>query len=150
MSDNENSFKLVYEPNDKSRSTQDTIVYTIQWIFIMFYPVIWGYVIVGLGLEMSGSELASYMTRVVFMIGVCTLIQVLSGHKFAMVSGPNIIPSLAIVAAYTVGGKEYALQSFNAYIIAGIIVAILGGLGTISLIGKVWTDRKSTRLNSSH
>lgn len=138
MPDN-NSFELVYGPNDKPRSMKDTIIYTIQWIFIMFYPVIWGYVIVGLGLGFSGSELANYMTRVVFMIGVCTLIQVLSGHKFAMVSGPNVIPSLAIVAAYTVGGKEYALQSFNAYIIAGIIVAILGACGVISLIGKVWT-----------
>lgn len=139
MSESESSFKLVYGPNDKSRSTKDTVVYTIQWIFIMFYPVIWGYVIVGLGLGMAGSELASYMARVVLMIGVCTLIQVLSGHKFAMVSGPNIIPSLAIVAAFTVGGKEYALQSFNAFIIAGIIVAIIGGLGIMSYIGKIWT-----------
>jgi len=134
-----NAFKLVYGPNDKSRSTKDTIVYTLQWIFIMFYPVIWGYVIVGLGLGMAGAELAGYMTRVVFMIGVCTLIQVLTGHKFAMVSGPNIIPSLAIVAAFAVGGKEYALHSFNAYIIAGVIVAALGGFGVISHIGKVWT-----------
>jgi len=139
VSENQNSFHLVYGPNDKSRSAKDTVIYAIQWIFIMFYPVIWGYVIVGLGLEMSGGELANYMTRVVFMIGVSTLIQVLTGHKLAMVSGPNIIPSLAIVAAYTVGGKEYALQSFNAYIIAGIVVAILGGCGIISLIGKVWT-----------
>jgi len=139
MSENESSFKLVYQPGDKSRSRKDTVVYAIQWIFIMFYPVIWGYVIVGLGLGMTGAELASYMTRVVFMIGVCTLIQVLTGHKFALVSGPNVIPSLAIVAAFAVGGKEYALLSFNAYIIAGVIVAILGGCGVISLISKVWT-----------
>jgi len=63
----------------------------------------------------------------------------MAGHKFAMVSGPNIIPSLAIVAAVAVGGREYALQAFNAYIIAGIGVAILGGLGVISQISKVWT-----------
>jgi xanthine/uracil permease len=133
------AFKLVYQPGDKSRSTRDTVVYTIQWIFTMFYPVIWGYVIVGLGLGMYGAELAGYMTRVVLMIGVCTLVQVMAGHRFAMVSGPNIIPSLAIVAAVVVGGREYALQAFNAYIIAGVIVAILGGLGVISQISKVWT-----------
>lgn len=139
MSGNGNSFKLVYGPNDKSKSPRDTVVYTLQWIFTMFYPIIWGYVIVGLGLGMAGAELAGYMTRVVFMVGVCTLIQVLMGHKFAMVSGPNIIPSLAIAAAFAVGGKEYALQSFNAFIIAGVVVAILGGTGIISHIGKVWT-----------
>ena len=135
----ENSFELVYKPNDSSRSTRDTVVYTIQWIFTMFYPIIWGYVIVGLGLGMYGPELAAYMSRVVLMVGVCTLVQVMAGHKFAMVSGPNIIPSLAIVAAVAVGGREYALQAFNAYIIAGIGVAILGGLGVISQISKVWT-----------
>jgi xanthine/uracil permease len=105
----------------------------------MFYPVVWGYAIVGLGLGLSGDELASYMARVVLMIGVSTLAQVVSGHRLAMVSGPNIIPSLAIVAAFVIGGREYALLSFNAYIIAGLFVAIIGWLGWMSYIGKVWT-----------
>lgn len=139
MSENGNVLELVYRPEEKSRSARDTAVYSLQWIFTMFSPIVWGYVIVGLGLGMEGTELAGYMTRVVFMVGACTLLQVLAGHRFAMVSGPSIIPSLAIVAACAVGGKEYALQSFNAYIIAGVVVAILGGLGIISLIGKVWT-----------
>ena len=139
VQDNGGSFKLVYGPADKPKSMKETIIYSVQWLFIMFYPVVWGYSIVGLGLQLSGDEMASYMARVVLMIGVCTLAQVLAGHRLSMVSGPNIIPSLAIVAAFTIGGKEYALQSFNAYIIAGIVVAILGWLGIISMIGKVWT-----------
>lgn len=143
MGENENSFKLVYGPDDKSRSVKDTILYSIQWVLIMFYPVVWGYAIVGLGLEFSGDEMAGYMARVVLMIGICTLLQAIFGHRLSMVSGPNIIPSLAIVAAFAVGGKEYALLSFNAYIIAGIIVAVLGVLGFISQIGKVWTPMVS-------
>lgn len=139
MNEEQNSFRLAYRPNDKSRSKKDTAVYTLQWIFIMFYPIIWGYIIVGLGLGMTGADLANYMTRIVFMTGVCTLLQVVLGHKYAMVSGPNIIPSLAIVAAYAIGGAEYALHSFNAYMIAGVVVAALGGFGIISHIGKIWT-----------
>ncbi len=131
--------ELVYDVEEKPRSIKDTFFYSVQWILMMFYPVVWGYAIVGLGLGLSGEVLASYMGRVVLMIGICTLVQAATGHRFAMVSGPNIIPSLAIVAAYVVGGQEYALLSFNAYIIAGIVVAILGGLGLISYIGKVWT-----------
>src|SRR5699024_8112197 len=34
---------------------------------------------------------------------------------------------------------EYALQSFNAYIIAGIVIAVLGLLGIIGKISLVWT-----------
>jgi NCS2 family nucleobase:cation symporter-2 len=56
-----------------------------------------------------------------------------------MVTGPNIIPSLAIVAAFAIGGQEYALQSFNAYIIAGLIVFALGVSGAISLVERVWS-----------
>lgn len=136
---NQSEFKLVYGPNDKSKSIRDTIVYSLQWVLIMFYPVVWGYAIVGIGLGLEGSELSGYMSRVVLMIGVATLIQAAWGHKLSMVSGPNIIPSLAIVAAFVIGGKEYALQSFNAYIIAGVLVAAIGGVGWISYISKVWT-----------
>lgn len=139
MNETSSQFRLVYGPDDKPRSLKDTIIYSVQWIFIMFYPVVWGYAIVGLGLGFSGDVLASYMGRVVLMIGVSTLAQALFGHRLSMVSGPNIIPSLAIVAAFAVGGQEYALLSFNAYIIAGIIVTILGGFGVISHIGRVWT-----------
>lgn len=139
MSDSTNRLELVYGPDDKPKSTRDTIIYSIQWVLIMFYPVVWGYAIVGVGLGLTGDILASYMARVVLVIGISTLIQTLFGHRLSMVSGPNIIPSLAIMAAFTVGGKEYALLSFNAYIIAGIVVAILGALNVFSIIGKLWT-----------
>lgn len=139
MKDDTTKTDLIYNLNDKPRNKKDLIIYSLQWIMIMFYPVVWGYSIVGLGLELTGEELGLYMARVVFMIGVTTLVQVSVGHKLSMVSGPNIIPSLAIVAAFAIGGKEYALQSFNAYIIAGIVVAVLGFLGVFNKIGKVWT-----------
>lgn len=135
----QSTFQLVYTPDEKPRTTQDAVIYSLQWIMIMFYPVVWGYSIVGKGLGMTGEEMGMYMVRVVFIIGISTLLQVLVGHRLSMVSGPNIIPSLAIVAAGAVGGKEYALQSFNAYIIAGLIVAVLGAAGFISYIGRVWT-----------
>src|SRR5699024_8548925 len=73
------------------------------------------------------------------MIGTSTLIQVVMGYRLSLISGPNIIPSLAIVAAFAVGGKEYALQSFNAFAISGVIVTIMGAVGLISTIGKIWS-----------
>lgn len=139
MKDKNSTPDLIYGPDDKPKSLWDTVIYSMQWIFIMFYPVVWGYAIVGVGIGFTEQELTAYMARVVLMIGLSTLIQILAGHRLSMVSGPNIIPSLAIVAAFSIGGKEYALQSFNAYIIAGIIVAILGAVGIISKISKVWS-----------
>lgn len=139
MDHSDNQLQLLYKLDEKPRNIADMVLYSVQWVLIMFYPVIWGYAIVGTGMGLTGNILAEYIGRVVLMIGISTLIQVLCGHTLAMISGPNIIPSLAIVAAFEVGGKDYALLSFNAYIIAGIIVAVLGVLGVISYIGKIWT-----------
>lgn len=139
MSKNSSGIELLYGPEEKPDNFKETFIYSIQYVFLMMYPVVWGYAIVGAGVGFTSEELAAYMARVVLMIGVSTLSQVLAGHRLSMVSGPNIIPSLAIVSAYSIGGKEYALQSFNAYIIAGLIVAVLGAAGIISKISKVWS-----------
>lgn len=130
---------LVYQPDERPRSRRDTWLYSLQWLFIMFYPVVWGYAIVGTGLGFSGPEMGAYMGRVALMVGLTTIVQVLFGHRFAMVSGPNVVPSLAVVAAAAVGGREYALLSFNAYIIAGAVVAVLGLTGIFSRLSRVWT-----------
>lgn len=135
----DSEIELVYEPDEDPRSLRDTIIYSLQWFFIGFYPVVWGLAIVGLGIDLTEGELSRYMSRVVLMIGVTTLIQAYFGHQRAMITGPNIIPSFAIVAAFAIGGKEYALLSFNAYIIAGFVVFALGIVGAISLIEKVWS-----------
>lgn len=134
------SIDLVYDLDDEPKSTRDTIIYSLQWIVTMFYCVVWGYAIVGVELGFTGQVLARYMATTVFMIGVSTLCQLMLGHRFTMVSGPNVIPSLAIVSALQVANKEYALLSFNAQAIAGVIVAILGALGIISYISKVWSN----------
>jgi hypothetical protein len=43
----------------------------------------------------------------------------------AMVSGPNVIPSFAIVAAFTAAGETYALQSFAAQALAGVLLVVV-------------------------
>lgn len=133
------SIQLAYGLNDKPQSLRDIIVYSLQWMMIMIYPVVWGYVIVGIGLGFAGAEFSGYMGRVVLMIGVSTLVQASFGHKFPMATGPNIIPSTAIMVAFSLGGREMAYEAMNAYIFAGLFVAILGAVGLINLIGRVWT-----------
>lgn len=134
------SIELVYDLDDEPKSTRDIIIYSLQWIVTMFYCVVWGYAIVGVELAFTGQVLARYMATIVFMIGVSTLLQLILGHRFTMVSGPNVIPSLAIVSAMQVVSRDYALMSFNAQAIAGIVVAILGALGIIGYISKVWSN----------
>lgn len=130
---------LVYQVGEKPRSLRDWALYSTQWVVTMFYAVVWGYAIVGVGLGFEGEALTRYMSAVILTIGVSTLVQAWWGHRFAMVSGPNIIPSLAIVAAMAAGGRAYALQAFTAQAIAGAVIALLGVLGVLNLIRRVWS-----------
>jgi xanthine/uracil permease len=131
--------RLVYAPEESPRSARDWALYSAQWVVTMFYAVVWGYIIVGLALGFEGADFARYMSSVVLMIGVATLAQVWFGHRFAMVSGPNIIPSLAIVAALAAGGREYALHAFTAQAIAGVVIVVLALVGVLSWVKRVWS-----------
>ncbi|HEY1010931.1 MAG TPA: solute carrier family 23 protein, partial [Daejeonella sp.] len=130
---------LVYNADDQPRSARDWIIYSLQWVVTMVYAVVWGYAIVGIEMGFSSAELSGYMSSIVLTIGLSTLLQAWLGHRMAMVSGPNVIPSLAIVAAITAGGKEYAQQAFFAQSVAGIVVIILILFGAVKLINKVWS-----------
>jgi hypothetical protein len=72
----------------------------------MVYAVVWGYAIVGVGLNFQGARMTTYISAVVLTIGLSTLLQSWLGHRMAMVHGPNVIPSLAIVAAFTAAGEK--------------------------------------------
>jgi len=137
--DKTGNFELVYDVNDQPRSTRDWVIYSLQWVVTMVYAVVWGYAIVGLEMGFSSDELSSYMSSIVLTIGLSTLLQVWLGHRMAMVSGPNVIPSLAIVAAITAGGKEYAQQAFLAQAIASIVIIALALFGALKYIKKIWS-----------
>ena len=130
---------LIYRRNEMPRSTRDWLLYSAQWLITMFYAVVWGYAIVGAGLGFKGAQLTEYLSAIVLTIGLATLLQAWIGHRMAMVSGPNVIPSLAIVAAFGAGGLDYALQSFTSQAIAGLILAALIFAGAIRYIRMVWS-----------
>jgi xanthine/uracil permease len=131
--------QLIYGRNEQPRSIRDWCLYTFQWLVTMVYAVVWGYAIVGVGLDFRGSRMTTYISAVVFTIGISTLLQAWLGHRMAMVHGPNVIPSLAIVAAFAAGGQAYALQSFAAQAIAGVIIVVLVYLGAVRYIRRVWS-----------
>lgn len=140
MADNKKeTIELVYNINDHPRSARDWMIYTLQYVVTMIYAVVWGYAIVGIAMGFQAAELPGYMSSVILTIGLSTLVQAWLGHRMAMVSGPNVIPSLAIVAAITAGGKEYAQQAFLAQIIAGIVITALALVGAVKLIKKIWS-----------
>ena len=137
--DKTENIDLVYDADDQPRSIRDWIIYSLQWVVTMVYAVVWGYAIVGIEMGFNSAELSGYMSSIVLTIGLSTLLQVWLGHRMAMVSGPNVIPSLAIVAAITAGGKDYAQQAFLAQSIASIVIIALTLFGAVKYIKKIWS-----------
>src|SRR5215471_2599815 len=133
------NLNLIYRRNDRPRSTGDWYLYGVQWFLTMFYAVVWGYAIVGVGLEFTGSAMTAYISAVVLTIGVSTLLQAWLGHRMAMLSGPNVIPSFAIVAAFASGGKNYAFQAITAQVLTGLFTVILVYLGAVRYIRRIWS-----------
>lgn len=131
--------ELFYRRDEAPRSPRDWLLYSGQWLVTMFYAVVWGYAIVGAGLGLRGAQLSEYLSAIVLTIGVSTLLQAWLGHRMAMVSGPNVIPSLAIMAAYGAAGLEYAQQAFMAQAIAGLIVLVLLHFGLIRPVRRLWS-----------
>src|SRR5215469_1054144 len=129
---------LVYGRNEQPRSTHDWVLYSFQWLVTMVYAVVWGYAIVGVGLNFQGARMTTYLSAVVLTIGLSTLMQAWLGHRMAMVSGPNVIPSFAIVAAYAAGGESYGLQTFAAQAVAGVLLLALVYLGAVRFIRRLW------------
>jgi xanthine/uracil permease len=131
--------ELVYGRNEQPRSTRDWVLYSLQWLVTMVYAVVWGYAIVGVGLNFQGERMTTYISAVVLTIGISTLMQAWLGHRMAMVSGPNVIPSFAIIAAFTAAGESYALQSIVAQALAGVIIVALVYLGAVRYLRLVWS-----------
>jgi NCS2 family nucleobase:cation symporter-2 len=133
------NLNLIYRRNESPRSASDWGLYTLQWFLTMFYAVVWGYAIVGVGLDFTGAAMTVYISAVVLTIGVSTLLQAWLGHRMGMLSGPNVIPSFAIVAAFAAGGKNYAFQAITAQVLTGLFTVILVYLGAVRYIRRIWS-----------
>ncbi len=94
----------------------------------------WGYAIVGVGLNLEGAGMTTHISGAVLTIGVSTLLQARLAHCVAMVHGPDVIASVAIVAA---GGGNHAFGSFTAHAPSGVNHHGLRSSGSLGYIRKV-------------
>lgn len=134
----EHNTNILYEVDDKMDQKR-ILLYGFQWVLFMVYGVVWAYSILGVGANLQGVDLSIFITNVVFTMGVSTLLQASAGHRLGAMSAPGAITSIAVLSVVTLSGREYGFQAYNAFIFAGIIVAILGKTGFMSWMKKIWT-----------
>ena len=108
---------LVYGRNEPPRSTHNWVLYSCQWAVTMVYCS-------GLGLRDPGyrPQLCRRENDPLHLCSCSGLREYsAAGHRMAMVHGPNVIPSLEIVAAST-AGENHVLQYFPAQALSGGII----------------------------
>ena len=93
MNETSSQFRLAYgNPDDKPRSLKDTIIYSVQWIFMNVLSSSMGLCNSWIGIrDFPGDVLGQLYGQGYLMIGVSTLAQALFDHRLSMVSGSHII-----------------------------------------------------------
>lgn len=133
-----NKTKMLYNVDEKLHG-KTLVLQGIQWALFMVYGVVLAYSLLGIGADMSKDEIIIFITNVIFVMGISTLVQASVGHRMGAMSAPNVVTLLAVLSIVNSLGKEQGFQAYNAFMIAGIIVAILGYMGVIGKIHRVWS-----------
>ena len=127
---------LRYGPDDRPPAPVLSL-YGLQWVATSTYPVILGLGVVGLHLNLTAGDLSSFTSASLLTIGVASLVHALWGHRLAVLSGPSLLPGLAMVAA--VGAGAPLPQVFGGVIVGSIVVAVLAPLGLVRVLRRVLT-----------
>lgn len=136
--------KLMPQLAAKPSLTQN-FLYGIQWaIFIyslnLLYPLV-----IGNLFNMSQFETAALIQRSIFLIGVCSMLQVFWGHRLPLIEGVSALWfSIFILFAQTAGSlgqntEDLLRQIGFGLILVGGIIFFLSYLGLIDWLQKLFT-----------
>lgn len=135
---------LLYKLKDKP-PIGVSILYALQWFIFIFASTLVIPIVIGQAFGLNPSELASFIQRTFFFVGVASLLQVVLGHRYPIIEGPAgmwwgifiILINLSSTLKKT--PMEIGQSLEMGLIITGILLAILGLTGGISKIQRFFT-----------
>jgi len=113
------------------------LIYSFQMVAMSTYSIIWGVALVGLGINLSGAPLATFITATVFTIGLAIIAQAWLGHRMGLLAGPNIVPGFTMITAYQAGFPLNEI--FGGFVIGAFLVILLGLLGVANYVQRFFT-----------
>lgn len=110
---------------------------TIQWFVFMLAGIVALPIVIGTIFEMNFAEIAGLMQRSFFVVGVASLLQVLFGHKLAILEGPagvwiSVFAIMAVTGTQANTSLTETLRELEAILIVTGIFLILFGVFKLS------------------
>ncbi|AAL81364.1 uracil permease [Pyrococcus furiosus DSM 3638] len=121
---------------DEKVEPKRAILFGLQHVLAMFGATVTVPLVVGTTVGLSTREIATMIQAVLLAMGIATILQTTIGSRYPIVQGSSFafIPGLISI------GKSLGMAATQgALIVGGIIEALVGGLGIVGKIKKLFT-----------
>ncbi|MXQ55436.1 purine/pyrimidine permease [Shimazuella alba] len=114
---------------------------SLQWFIFLLANGLGVPIVVGQLFHLSPIEIAEFIQRTFFVIGITTFLQVTFGHRLPLIDGPAGIWLGVFVVMGQIAATKNTLNSLTAIVmIAGIVLAVFGVTGWFSKMLAIFTS----------
>jgi xanthine/uracil permease len=114
---------------------------SLQWFIFLLANGLGVPIVVGQLFHLSPIEIAEFIQRTFFVIGITTFLQVTFGHRLPLIDGPAGIWLGVFVVMGQIAATKNTLNSLTAIVmIAGIVLVVFGVTGWFSKMLAIFTS----------
>ncbi|MFD2701657.1 uracil/xanthine transporter [Paenibacillus shunpengii] len=129
----------------RSRFSWNVLLAGVQWLFFLFTNTVMVPLSIGHALGLPPEEIAASMQRSFILTGLLCIVQVIWGHRYALMDGPAGVwwgVVLSICASAPAMGMDLATVAsslMSGFILSSVMVIILAMCGFIRILQRVFT-----------
>ncbi|MCM3784571.1 uracil/xanthine transporter [Neobacillus mesonae] len=137
--------KLQIKNEVQSRFSFSVLLAGVQWLFFLFTNTVMVPLSIGHALGLPSEEIAASMQRSFILTGLLCIVQVIWGHRYALMDGPAGVwwgVVLSICASAPAMGLDLgtvAASLTSGFILSSVMVIILALCGFLKILQRVFT-----------
>jgi NCS2 family nucleobase:cation symporter-2 len=128
--------RLLYTIDDRPPWAK-SILYGLQWLLVVLPLITVTSNLMASFLGMDIVQSAALFQRFLLVVGVVTAVQCTAGHQYPLIDGP----SAALLLSVAVLANDGLSVISGGMLAGGVLLAALGGLGLVSRLQGLFTDR---------
>jgi uracil permease len=128
--------RLLYTIDDRPPWAK-SILYGLQWLLVVLPLITVTSNLMASFLGMDIVQSAALFQRFLLVVGVVTAVQCAAGHQYPLIDGP----SAALLLSVAVLANDGLSVISGGMLAGGVLLAALGGLGLVSRLQGLFTDR---------
>lgn len=129
----------------KSRYSFSVLLAGVQWLFFLFTNTVMVPLSIGHALGLAPGEIAGSMQRSFILTGILCIVQVIWGHRYALMDGPAgvwwglVLSICASAPAMGLSLGSVAASLTSGFVLSSILVIILTLCGFLKVLQRIFT-----------